>query len=120
MSGSVYKLPEGEFLGGTSLRAPDRLAGTVQFLTPDRVRIYVLRYSKEPPEGLHLEILEFDAAAKVLETVGGISALTHVWLPSDPSPRSIAIKYACGALGRASCIHARLRRLAMKLVRNAG
>lgn len=82
---TLYTLPEGEFVGGTSLRAPDQIPLEVQFLSSDVVRIYISHDKRGPLFSRDLEILEFDAAARVLVTTGKINGVGVVGISSDPS-----------------------------------
>ena len=82
---TLYTLPEGEFVGGTSLRAPDQIPLEVQFLSSDIVRIYVSHDKGGPVFSRDLEILEFDAAARILVTTGKIDGVSGVVISSDPS-----------------------------------
>jgi len=82
---TLYTLPEGEFVGGTSLRAPDQIPLEVQFLSSDIVRIYVSHDKGGPIFSRDLEILEFDATARLLVTTGKIDGVSGVVISSDPS-----------------------------------
>jgi hypothetical protein len=87
---TLYSLPQGDFLGGTALRAPNRMPSHVQFLTPDRVRIFV----GESEGGLgstKVQILEFDAAARSLIPLGKIEGWAAVAdFPAGPGNNLIA------------------------------
>ena len=87
----IYRLPQGEFVGGTSLHCPDTVASAVQFLAADMVRIYVSSSDTRVPGSSRIEILEFEAAAKIVKTTGRILAFTFVFLPSDPSLQRMAV-----------------------------
>ncbi len=87
---SIYALPGGEYLGGTALQSPGRLAEEVRFLSQDLVRIYLMRDGKDN-RAMTLEVLEFDVAAKRLGPAAAIGPLTHVWLPPDPSSTRLAV-----------------------------
>ena len=106
---SIYRLPGGEFVGGTSLRSPGQLPSEVQFLTPDRVRIFVVGgYLFQ--SGRVLEILEFDALTRTIETLGRIEGLGSVCLSSSPSIPSMITWTGKSEAGRISLREARTGR----------
>ena len=104
---TLYTLPEGEFVGGTSLRAPDQIPLEVQFLSSDVVRIYISHDKKGPVFSRDLEILEFDAAARILVTTGKIGGVSGVVISSDPSIQALITRRPMEEGGQVSLWDAR-------------
>jgi hypothetical protein len=89
---TIYELPSGRFVGGTSLRCPDQIAGEVRFTAQDRVRIHVLSARKaQPNRTFDLKTMEFDAAARALKPITTIGAVTRSWLPADPASGKLVV-----------------------------
>jgi hypothetical protein len=93
---AIYALPEGKFVGGTSLRSPGQHPSAVQFLSPDLLRIYIqadVRIQADmraKPDLQNMEIYEFEIRARRLTKTGELKQPYFVYAASNPAHSELA------------------------------